>query len=171
MSEDHDSPDTQGPPPPPEVRRRVMLHGAQWIGIPLLMLVPVLALLGVFGESRRHAEAGSDVLRVEVDYPQRHRTGLRSDIVVRLRNVSSAPLDGVSVAFDPAYFSDAFNVLFNPPASAPHEVALPVLEPGAEDEVRVEFEAEHRWWRRGWIRVTRDGRAVAELRIGTFVLP
>jgi hypothetical protein len=45
MAETHDPPDTQCPPPPPEVRRRVMLHGAQWIGIPLLMVVPVLALL------------------------------------------------------------------------------------------------------------------------------
>jgi hypothetical protein len=170
MAEAHDPQDMQGPPPPPEVRRRVMLHGAQWIGIPLLMAVPLLALSGVFGESRRQAAAG-DVLRVEVEYPGRHRAGLRSDIVVRLRNVSPVPLDGVSVAFDPAYFSDAYNVLFHPPASAPYEAALPMLEPGAEDEVRVEFEAEQRWWRRGWVRVTRDGRAVAEVRIGTFVLP
>jgi hypothetical protein len=171
MAEAHDPPDLHGLPPPPEVPRRVMLHGGQWVGIPLLMVVPVLALLGVFGESRRHAAAAGDGLRVEVEYPERYRTGRRSDIVVRVRNVSPAALKGVSVAFDPEYLSDAYNVLFNPPASAPHEVALPMLEPGAEEEVRVEFEAEHRWWRRGWIRVLQDGSAVAELRIGTLVLP
>lgn len=45
------SPEVPQPPEVPDIKRRIQLHPWQWIGIPLFLLIPILALFGVFGET------------------------------------------------------------------------------------------------------------------------
>jgi hypothetical protein len=171
MTEPDDPPDRAEPPPAPDLRRHVRLYTAQWIGIPVLMLVPLLALLGLFGENRARLEAARDGLDTTVDYPTRLRTGQRTHIELHVHNRSDLPAEDVTVRFEPRYFEHAFNLLFIPVPDAPYEVKLPALAPGAAGRVRVEFELEQRWRNTGGISVFRDGQDTAHTRISTFILP
>jgi hypothetical protein len=66
----------QQPPQPPEIEKNLAFYPEQWIGIPFLMLLPILALLGVFGEGYNEASASSDALAITVEYPTRNRYSL-----------------------------------------------------------------------------------------------
>ena len=62
------------PPEAPDVERQFKQYVYQWIGIPLIMLIPVLSMLGVFGEtmaSTAAEEAG--ILALDADYISRFR--------------------------------------------------------------------------------------------------
>jgi hypothetical protein len=170
MAEAHDSTDPSEPPEVPEVTRRVRLYGGQWVGIPLLILIPVLAVLSVFGETRDTVAAASPAVRLQVDYPARVRSGQQSGIEVRLRNVSGASLDGVTVTFDPAYFERFARVSFMPQPGAPYEVELTGLDPGGVSVLRVEFEGDRPWRSRGHIEVGHGG-ARTRVMISTFTFP
>jgi hypothetical protein len=164
-------PDPSQPPEPPELPRHLRLYRSQWIGVPLLMLVPVLALLGVFGESRARTGAAGAGLELEIDYPIRIRTGQRTGIDVTVRNRSTASAERLTVVFDTAYFQRVADVRFIPPTSAAFEVSLPPLAPGAEELVRVEFDAEQLWRQAGWIGVRPNEGDATSARIRTFIFP
>lgn len=71
------------PPKPPEVSRNVQFSLVQLVGITLLMIVPVLALFGVFGESLNKERVTPDEVFVEL-----HKAGLE-----RLEQVKWAILE------------------------------------------------------------------------------
>jgi hypothetical protein len=169
MAQNPDPPDLTEPPGAPAVRRRVRLYPGQWIGIPILILIPLLAALGVFGERRETVEFIGAAIRLEVDYPTRLRNGQRSDIEVRVRNLSAAPLD-VVVMFDPTYFGRFTRVSFTPGQSAPSEVELTDLEAGRAAVLRVELEGDKPWRNRGRVGVRHAGDT-AHVPIRTFILP
>lgn len=170
MAEAHDPPDLTGPPEAPEVPRRVRLYRGQWIGLPILILLPVLAILSVFGETRETGEAADRAVRLEVDYPSRLRKGQRTEIEVRVHNLSDHPIQAVTLTFDPLYFNRFTNVSFMPEPTAPYEVELTSLEPGQPAVLRIELEGDRPWRGRGRIRVGHDG-GTAHVGIRTFTFP
>jgi hypothetical protein len=161
--------DRTEPPGVPEVRRRVRLYPGQWIGIPILILIPLLAALGVFGERRETVVWTGAAVRLEVDYPTRLRNGQRSDIEVRVRNLSAASLDAV-VMFDPTYFERFTRVSFTPGQGAPNEVDLTDLGAGHAAVLRVELEGDRPWRSSGRVGVRHAGDT-AHVPIRTFTLP
>jgi hypothetical protein len=170
MAEPHDPPDLSEPPRLPDLPRRVRLYPGQWIGIPLLMLLPVLAVFGVFGESRGSADAAGAMLRLEVDYPKRLRAGKWSEVQVRIQNMSGAVLDDVAVTFDASYLHHFSRLTFTPALTLPQTIELSDLHSGGTSIVRLEFEADRPWWGRGRIGVTHGGDTTAVL-ISTFTFP
>jgi hypothetical protein len=169
MAHDPHLPDHTEPPGAPEVRRRVRLYPGQWIGIPILILIPLLAALGVFGERRETVEVTGAAIRLEVDYPTRLRNGQRSDIEVRVWNLSTEPLNA-AVLFDPAYFERFTRVSFTPGQSAPNEVDLTGLEAGRAAVLRVELEGDKPWRSSGRVGIRHAGDTT-HLPIRTFTLP
>lgn len=170
MAAFHDPPDVTGPPDAPDIPRRVRLYPGQWIGIPILILIPLLAMLSVFGETRATAEASDGPVHVEVDYPTRLRTGQRSEIEVRVRNLSAAALTAVTLSFDPDYFARFADVSFMPGPGAPYELELTGLGPGETSVLRIELEGDRAWRSHGRISVHHDGGA-AHLPLSTFTFP
>ena len=56
------------PPDAPEMPRRISLHPGQWVFVPLMLAIPILALLGFFGgQHTTRAELGP--LAVSVRHP------------------------------------------------------------------------------------------------------
>jgi hypothetical protein len=160
-----------GPPGPPDVERRVRLYRGQWIGLPILMLIPILAMTSALGGTRKTLVIDRPGLQAVVDYPTRLRAGQWSEVEVRLRNTSGAALDTVTVAFDPEYFKRFARVSFMPePAAAPYRVDLDGLGPESTAVVRVEFEGDLAWRNRGRIGVHHAGDSTY-IQISTFILP
>lgn len=85
------------PPPPPPFPRRIQLHRVQLIGMPILMLVPLLAILGVFGETFATTQAANDRLSVQVQYATRSRYGMANPTEVAVHSTSSTPLTALSI--------------------------------------------------------------------------
>jgi hypothetical protein len=170
MAEAHDPPDLAEPPAPPEMPRRIRLHGGQWVGIPLLVLIPILAALNVFGETRRIATVQTSALDVQFDHPSRLRTGQRSEVEVRVWNTTDATLDSVTVIFDPEYFSRFAQVSFMPDPATPYQVQLLEVGAGEVEVLRVELEGDRAWWSRGRAGV-RHGDTTTHVEMRTFVFP
>lgn len=168
MGDPHGLPD---PPGPPAIERRVRLYAAQWIGIPLLVLVPVLAGLGVFGLRVDEARARAAALELNVEHPSRLRHKQTGDIHVRVRNLADRPRAGVVVSLDSAYLDRFANLAFSPDVTRAYEVELPALGPGEDGLVRVQLQAERAGRHAGDVRVVAGGAELARARLHTLVFP
>jgi hypothetical protein len=166
-SNDHET----APPGAPDAPRRVHLYAAQWIGLPFLAVLPVLAMVGVFGETTSRATATMSALEIDVEYPARIRTGQVARLEVVVRNVGPVPTEDVRVRFDPDWFEGAANLLITPAAESPLEVLLPRIEAGGEEHVRVEFHWESLWLKTGSVSVEQPSATPASLLLRTFIYP
>jgi hypothetical protein len=170
MSEAHDPPDLGTPQDPPELPRRIHLYKSQWIGLPILFVLPILAILDVFGERREVIAESRDPLWVSVDYPTRLRAGQRSDVLVRVVNRSADPVSALAVEWDPQFLAGFAAVERMPPHD--HAPAEPFdLEPGGEQLQRIELEGNTLWRHRGLVSVAWHGREPIRIELRVFVLP
>lgn len=161
----------QRPPDPPEIDRRFRLYRYQWIGLPLMMLVPVLALFGVFGQSWDTAAGATAELEMELRYPSRFRYKQLNEMDVYVTNTSGRQLDRVTVAFDTAYINRFSTVTFVPPATGAYEVELTKVEPNERRLIRVELQGEEYWLHRGRIEAWPAGGDTLRLPVRTVVFP
>ena len=163
--------------PPPALggrdhSRRVRLQGPQWVGIPLLFAVPLLALLGVFGESFTSAEAAGSDVALRVEYSTRYRYKQINAVQVRVDNVAGEPLDTVVVAFDPRYVRQFSTLMFIPAPQAPFEIVFTDFEAGGSRTVWAELQGEKYGTHRGTLQAYRTGGAdTARVTLRTLILP
>jgi predicted secreted protein len=156
----------------PDHQRRVKLPRSQWVGVGLIMLVPVLALFEVFGESAAEAEGTSAELAIRVQYPTRFRYKQLNTVQVLVRNVSGAPIDTVFVSFDSTYASRFSTVTFIPAAQEPFVVELTDVRPGSTRLVHAELQAEQYGRHHGAIKAYRTGSAdTARVPLRTIIFP
>jgi hypothetical protein len=152
--------------------RRFKLHAAQWVGIPLIFVVPILALLGVFGESREVVVGQSDELGITVEYPTRYRYKQIDRVQVLVENESNMALDTVVVAFDPAYVSRFSTLMFIPSAREPFDVELLDVRAGETRRVWAELQGEAYGLHRGTIEAYTPGsRDTASVFVSTIIFP
>ena len=148
------------------------LHRYQWVGLPLMFLVPVLAVLGVFGETRGREARASAELALRVEYPARYRYKQISALEVFVENVSAGALDTVVVAFDPDYVRRFSTPTFIPSLEEPFEVELLDVKPGETRLVWAELQGERYGRHRGTIEAYRLGsRDTARVPISTLIYP
>jgi hypothetical protein len=171
LSESHDPHDLGSPPPAPEVPRRVHLYRSQWIGLPLLVLLPLLALANVFGEARQTRTIGDDRIRVEVEHPTRLRVRQHSTVHVRIDRLAGTAADSIRVVFDPAWIGHFTKVSVVPDPEHAWTVLLSDLAAGIRADVRVELEGTRLWRSRGWLRVEHVGGPAHDIELATFILP
>jgi hypothetical protein len=158
------------PTDPPTVERHVVLTAKQRIGVPFIAAVPLLALLGVFGESSNTVSVRSASFEVRASYPARFRYRQIQALRVDVRNISRLPLDTVKVSVDTAYVSRFSSVRFDPAPTAAYVVPVTHLRPGEHGLVSAELWGEQYGRHRGRIAVTALGDSVA-ISISTFVFP
>ena len=162
------------PPQPPQVPRRFKQYLFQWIGVPIFVLVALLAVFGVFGETVATAEESSAALELEVEYPSRFRYRTDNLITVSVTNRTDQALDSISVRFDQSYVSNFANVTFQPSvetiADNTYVVALTDVAPGETRSVVVEVQAESYWRHEGTISAS-AGEDSVSVSVATFVFP
>ncbi|HEX6314538.1 MAG TPA: hypothetical protein VFZ73_06740 [Gemmatimonadaceae bacterium] len=137
-----------------------------------LVLIPLLAMFGVFGESQAQAHGASADLELRVDYPTRYRYKQIDRVRVEVQNVSGAQLDTVTVAFDSSYTSRFSTLMFIPAAKEPFSVELTHLAPGSTRLVWVELQAERYGRHRGALRAWRHGGSdTVSVALSTIIFP
>ena len=135
-----------------------------------MLTVPILALLGLFGERTALARARSATLDVAVSYPERFRYRQVQPLHLTVRNLSTLPLDTITVSFDTAYISRFSSVRFDPPTKRAYAIELTDVKPMQSRFIAVEVWGQDYGVHRGAI-VARSGTDSAVVRIRTFVFP
>lgn len=163
------------PPQPPPVSRKLQFHRVQMIGVPLMMLIPVLALFGLFGETVNSVDASSTPLEMRVEYPTRFRYKMIDSIRVSLFNKSDQPLATVQVGFDRAYIEGFSTVTFTPSVKhitdSFYFVEVNDLQPGETRIISVTIQAEKYGKHQGTITADPENSDALEVSIATFTFP
>ena len=147
------------------------LGRVQYIGVPLLLLVPVLALLGVFGERQGRARVQSADIELRVQWPTRTRHEQIHDIDVVVRNVSARVIDTLTVGLDSAYLSGFSAVSITPGAAQAWAVELAGMRPGEARHIVVAVDAKRYGRHSGPVTATAGGADTARAVIDTFIFP
>lgn len=163
------------PPQPPEVDRKLQFHLLQRVGIPLMILIPVLALFGIFGETVDEVTVSNLYLEMHVKFPTRFRYKMIDSITVSLHNTSDRPLKTVKVTFDRAYLQGFSTVAFTPSVEhvteAVYTVELTDLQPGEIRVISVSIQAEKYGNHQGDIVAEPDNSDGVQASINTFTFP
>ena len=159
------------PPSPPHIPPKLRMHRSEKFGLPLLFLLPLLAVIGVFGPKTGTAEARSGDVRWTVEHPSVTRYQHDERLIVRVSNRGPSPVAGVRVAFAPDYIHSFSAVAFDPASSEqPYLVDIGDLGAGESRLVSVQLTARDYGRRRGWVELYANGeRSRADL--STFVFP
>jgi hypothetical protein len=159
------------PPSAPSVRRRVLVSRVQAIGVPFLLLLPVLALFGVFDTVRAERVVWAGDLSVVVRWPSRIRETQSEQAEVELRNAGEGTVSA-RVAFEGPWLDAFRDVRIDPGAHEARTVALEDIAPGETRRVRVQLRAEKPGRHTGMVHVLREpGDRVAAVPVATLVLP
>jgi hypothetical protein len=159
----------------PEITPKLMLHSHQKIGIPLLLLIPILALLGLFGVNTNELQAEAEDVAITVRYPTRFRYRQINTIEVSIANNTDDSLQPITAYFDREYIDHFANAEFTPQVSHITEEAYVVLleeiPAGETYYINVEIEAHDVGYHRGEIRVESATTQSTQVQVETLVFP
>lgn len=162
-------------PKPPEIKRRVRFHPTQLIGMPIIMLLPVLGLFGVFDTAQATATAEQSGINVQVDYPSKFRHKIGEPMRIQVENNSGASVPKLVVKMSRSYFDAFENVQFVP---EPQEIdatsitfEFPDVKAGDTRQVEVEMEASDAGTHKATVEAGPENGSTAQVEVETFVLP
>jgi hypothetical protein len=163
------------PPQPPEFRREFRLHPYQYIMLPLIFVIPLLALLGIFGEMGAVIETTNHDISLHVDYTSRIRFSLAAPLTLSVTNQTSAVIDTLIVSFDQAYLAGFSRVNFTPDVMTitgeDVRIDLGTLQPGETRTVVVDLQAEKVGRYTGEIRIEGEGIDPLSIHLETVTFP
>jgi hypothetical protein len=169
---------TQGEPKlpeAPEIERKLQISRLQWIGMPLIMLIPLLAIFGFFGESFRQVSAASTELDLQINYPTRTRYAVNTPLAVNIRNISAQAMPTVTLRFDQAYVERFSDFTFKPAltrvSAQAYEVELNDVAPGETRRVMVDLKGDQYGRQQGIISASTAAGAAVQTEITTWIFP
>lgn len=158
------------PPEAPEHHPRTRIPLGQMIGVPFIMLLPVLAIAGVFDDRRAVVTDASESLSVRVEYPARTRHRVVNAISAWVMNHSASTMDTVFLSLDATYVEHFTDLVFTPDVSRAYRIELTDVAPGETRLVQVELRA-HSYGNPSTEVSVVHGRDTVGVRIGTTILP
>lgn len=159
-----------GPPEPPPGVARLRLTRLQRFGLPVLFLVPILALFGLLGEhfTTAHARGAGAVL--DARYPDRAHYRQPLSIRVQVRNATPTRMDTLTVTLDSAFMSGFSEVSVSATLNGAYRARLTDLAPGETRDVTAMVSGERAGRHAGSISVTTPLGTV-RAPVATFVFP
>lgn len=158
------------PPELPEINRRLKFGGWQMVGLGLIMLIPVLAAVEVFGEGSATAAYRGSALAISAEYPARIRHGAPEEVTVLATNHGPFRFDTVTVRFDSSYVARFTDPQFVPSTSDAYEVELADVRPGETRVIRLGVRANEYGRHRGAISAF-HAADTARVTVSTIVFP
>jgi hypothetical protein len=159
------------PPSAPHQISRLRLATGQRIGLSLMALVPLLALVGVFGERRESREAAHGSLVLRAEEPTRLRYRQRMTLDLSVANRGTAIVDDVRVRLDSSYLARFSNVSITPSTGPDGAVSLGALAPGGSARLAVTLEGERSGTHHGLATATDAAGDTTRLMLTATVFP
>ena len=163
------------PPKAPEIPRQWKFYNYQFIVIPLLLLIPLLALFGVLGETSTTVEAANEGLVLRIIYSDRAHYEAYNHMQITVRNESGADLSNVAVELDRGLLDHFSQLSINPALTeiteTVYRVELDTVEAGTERVITVDYQPDMNGSQNGWVRLIADGIAPVQAAFSMFVFP
>jgi hypothetical protein len=158
------------PESPPPLKRRWMFHRTQALGVPLLAVLPLLAISGAFGPSTDKVHAQGNGLRIEAEAPTRMRYKTTERLRLRVTNLGDATARP-TLFLEHAYLEAFTKVVAHPAPRAIQNGQLVFdvgpLAGGSTAEVAIQLEAEKYGRVPGFAALEGGPRVIFD----TFVIP
>jgi hypothetical protein len=156
----------------PQLPKRFRMWKHQWVGIPVLLAIPILALTGFFGDSFETSVSGrADLLELHAKFPTKARYGFEDEIRLEVRNKSGRTLPKVEVLLDPEYLAQFSEVYIHPSTERPYQLVLRDVGPGESRKITVEYRGKSYGAHSGKFKALVDGTEVAVAEIGSYTFP
>lgn len=156
---------------PPKFKPRVRFWKHQLIGVVLLGMIPLLALLGIFGESTELKTFSIKEMQVAINSPTLLRHGQNNSIEIGMKNTSDREINKVDIYFSPDYIEAFSEVEFLPELSEPYQVTIAGISPGEEKKVLVQIRANDFGRQIGNLEFRSEGNEVRSITLDTMVYP
>lgn len=159
-----------GPPTPPKLRPAVSLTLRQWIGIPILLVIPILAMFGVFGAHTRTEQVRAGRLAVAIMYPDRVRYRQTLGAQLAVQNTGTDPIDTIIVQYDTTYLNAFLISGAVPGLGSSYAAPIISVQPGETRVTTLVLAGDRRGRARGSVRVS-AGADTVRIPLSTFVFP
>jgi hypothetical protein len=163
------------PPQPPVVGRRLHLYPYQIIGLPILIMIPILALLGVLSQQNATVKEASADFDVTLEYPIRCFYRMSSTMELSIRNTSTALIPAIRVSLERSYMRAFDSIQFIPDSVTLTEgayiIELNNVSPGETRRISIDYQPKRYWQHQGNLNISADGAAPVEIPLQTFVFP
>lgn len=164
-------------PKPQEIQRRTQFYKLQAIGLPILALIPLAAMFGLFDSANGATRASSNGIQLEISYPSRVRYETNRPLVIVVKNETGAMLPKAELEISRNYIEEFDKTEFVPDPDRSSDKAyifeLKDLKPGEPQSVsaRMEFDYVRSGKQPCTVRVKSDGRELAAATFETFLFP
>jgi len=165
-----DETERRGPPEPPPGTPRLRLTRLQRLGLPILFLIPILALFGLLGEHFTEAHARGAGVALDARYPDRAHYRQPLSIRLHVRNETATKLDTVTVVLDSAFMSGFSDVSMSATLNGAYIARLTALAPGESRQLNAMVSGEKAGRHAGAISVTTPLGTI-RTPVATFVFP
>lgn len=160
----------RGPPEPPPGSARLRLTRLQRLGLPVLFLIPILALFGLLGEHFAMAHARGAGVTLDARYPDRAHYRQPLSIRLHVRNDSPQKMDTITVVLDSAFMSGFSDVSVSTTLNGAYVARLTGLAPGESRQLNAMVSGERAGRHAGSISVSTPLGTV-RTPAATFVFP
>ena len=142
----------------------------QMVGLPILTLITVLALFGVFGDRMTSLTVVSPSVGVTITYPERMRYRQTEALEISVVNRGAKALDSVLVSVDTSYLSRFVGVQASPAPVIDFVVPLLAIRPGESRRISIELTGDRYWRHPGTVTVA-AGAERTTIPVSTLVFP
>lgn len=163
------------PAQPPEINRKITFYPVQLIVMCLIGALPVLALLGVFGERDATVSGQNTAFHLEVEYPRLFRYKTDESLRIMVQNRTEQTQEDVTVRVSTDYIAHFSNVVFTPDTDQitpeAYEVELGALEAGEARIITVDLVGKDAGQHAGTVSVRAAAGDVLPVAVTTLVFP
>ena len=146
------------------------MHRIELVGIILLALLPLLAVLGVFGPASGEGQASGGQLQVRVEHPTLMRFQNLERLRIVVTNEGAESVQDIRIAIDPDYVEAFSGASFEPQPDQPYSFEVAELRPGEQRLFTTELTANEFGRHEGRLTFESPG-AAGTAQFHTFVFP
>lgn len=157
---------------PPSLPRKTRLNLGQRIGIPILLLFPLLTLVGFFGETDKNETYTLKNYKLDIQYPRKLRYHQNSQIEIWIENTSEEVLGDLTLIISADYLNAFSDIDFLPEIRQPYTIPVPVIDPKQKQLVhRIELRAKKYGSHTGKLEIESRNSETLTLSLKTFIFP
>jgi hypothetical protein len=151
------------------------MHPLPWVGLGVILLVPLLAVAGVFGPTQKSITAQDAGLRLEVSYPARMRYLTINELRIKIQNTTAVAAPLITVVVDRQFLENFAELALEPSAdqitAEGYVIELREVPAQAERHILISFRARGHFGHSGWVRAIAEDQPALTVPMSVFVFP
>lgn len=155
----------------PESSPKIKAWRYQYIGIPFLLSIPILALLGFFGGTTKKIQFHQNDFSISLDYPDLLRNGQTEYVQIKILNTSIESLKNFKVHLNSEFLQQFDEIEAIPSFDKNIEVSLEEIPPNEQRFVFFKLKANKAGPHYGRIEIKKSNEKIIQTALRTFVLP